>query len=762
MKKNFLYTGIIFAFMALFFGCKEKDEFSVAEFSVAGLKINTGYDNTPKLFKTLPDGEEIGNLEAETEYTIVKADATGETLHIRNEDKSVDGWVYTNEVTVDKEVFLRYLKPLLEGNKTAFNLAHSVDENALTFEEKMEALQFIIDFIGKDKFKDFHFPCENGDAIAMAFRYTSPSWDTELSDHTTNQIHLLADCANITFLDWYYAYASSLYQSFLKDSQGLTCEMRAIKAQNYDALQYYFEKGFLEYYYKHKFNTFDSMKVAELIATDKDDEGHDLNYYLSECTDENIKKFVTTMRFSIPDIFNNASNIIENKKNDTIFNLINLLYAPLPYTAYNNQDEKFAYVYLEDDNWEKDYEANLNLRSEAGTDSKVVGKLPFGTKVDILDVSSEKSEVGEIKDYWYKVSANGIEGWCFGSFLVVPVNYEDLDNYQTAISEYEDEMLSERLTQNRREFKWLYQYNFEKRCYYTVMKEAKVYTDSENFFTVKPFEEVMVLQKIKTEDQDYFYDYGDLDSNFPCDFYNRYNYYLVLVDDKVGIIGGSALAHCKMYVDIEAFSGSEPDFDIYYTYLVDEDYYSYGVTRLYADLYEANPESHTIRKLKYGKLRGMELTLSPVDWDRIENMETLSVDITSYREFTTNYTSLETNKKELRSYYSIVFNVSAFHDDWATEKYIVFTVNKKYGIAYEGASFAKGYSNDYNSSQGVYGYFTSEEGQMPEVTFGYYGSYKDYDDESYVYHRFVNGVMDPDDFFFTFGEEESCPYLPEW
>ena len=133
MKKNFLYTGIIFAFMTLFFGCKEK-----AEFSVAGCKINTGYDNTPVFYKSLPDGEELGHLEAETEYTIVNTDDTGKTIHIRNEDKTVDGWIYADWVILDKEVFLRCLKPLLEGNKAAFNLAKCTNPNDLTFNEKMD------------------------------------------------------------------------------------------------------------------------------------------------------------------------------------------------------------------------------------------------------------------------------------------------------------------------------------------------------------------------------------------------------------------------------------------------------------------------------------------------------------------------------------------------------------------------------------------------------------------------------------------------
>ena len=753
MKKNILFAGLILVFMAVFTSCGKKEVFSVKD-----CIARTIYNDHPSLYNKLPDGEEIGQLEAASEYIIVETDSMGENLHVRNADKTVDGWIYTNKVVLDKEVYSRCLKALLDGYVSAYNLVDQTSPYDLTFEEKMQSLQFIIDYYGKERFKKLNIQDEKDKILKLAFRNILPESD-EIQDHKTNQIHLLADYAGKELLEWAQYRMRELYNDCIKDSQGLTCEMRAVKAENFDAIEYYYQNNILETYYAKKFNTENENELSELIVNEKDDEGHDLKYYIDECKDETIKNYLTKLRLNIPEICKKGFAAVEESKDDTRFKLIHLLYAPVPYSTYKNmnlENADSAFVYMEDGNWHKEYTSNLNLRNVPGTDSDIVGKLPFGAKVKVLQKSEEPDAIDEIEDYWYKVSADGMEGWCFGGFLVMPVKYEDLQKYSFIAARLDDSTLYDRLIQKKRDVKWLYQYEFENKHEYTAIKEAPVYLYQDTFVKVQPFDKVEVIQKIVSDDQDYLWDYGDIDSNFPKEYYNRYNYYLVKIwGDVVGVLGGSALAHDKMDVKLEALSEEEPEYDFYFTYLQDKDHWNDSIMCIYADLYEANEKDYKIRKLEYGGMDGLAFNETTLDLGYQKYKELPALTITSYTTF---------NTAEGRSYYSVIINVPDYSDDWTNVMYHIFTVDKKTAMAFNGTKWPgrKSY-NLSNTFADSYGKFTSEPGKLPEVIFGQYGYYDDYDGgEPYQYHRITRNYLNPEDFYFESEQEEELPYLPEW
>ncbi len=60
----------------------------------------------------------------------------------------------------------------------------------------------------------------------------------------------------------------------------------------------------------------------------------------------------------------------------------------------------------------------VNVRQYASTDDEVVGKLGYGTPVNVI---------GYISSGWYKISCGGIEGWIHENYIITkPQMYEEL------------------------------------------------------------------------------------------------------------------------------------------------------------------------------------------------------------------------------------------------------------------------------------------------------------------------------------------------
>jgi hypothetical protein len=61
---------------------------------------------------------------------------------------------------------------------------------------------------------------------------------------------------------------------------------------------------------------------------------------------------------------------------------------------------------------------NVNMRNSPGVDGKLVGKIAKEEILLQLEKSMDTSQVGDVRDYWYRVaSLKGPRGWIFGKFL---------------------------------------------------------------------------------------------------------------------------------------------------------------------------------------------------------------------------------------------------------------------------------------------------------------------------------------------------------
>jgi hypothetical protein len=61
---------------------------------------------------------------------------------------------------------------------------------------------------------------------------------------------------------------------------------------------------------------------------------------------------------------------------------------------------------------------DVNLRNSAGTEGGIVGKVKKGEILIQLEKSMDTSQVGDVRDYWYRMAnLNGLTGWIFGKFI---------------------------------------------------------------------------------------------------------------------------------------------------------------------------------------------------------------------------------------------------------------------------------------------------------------------------------------------------------
>lgn len=75
---------------------------------------------------------------------------------------------------------------------------------------------------------------------------------------------------------------------------------------------------------------------------------------------------------------------------------------------------------------------NVNLRSSPGVEGQLVGKIARDEILIQLEKSMDTTQVGDTRDYWYRVaSLRGPRGWIFGKFMV-PV---DLSKYPDAAAD---------------------------------------------------------------------------------------------------------------------------------------------------------------------------------------------------------------------------------------------------------------------------------------------------------------------------------------
>ncbi|MDP6907861.1 MAG: SH3 domain-containing protein [Flavobacteriales bacterium] len=59
----------------------------------------------------------------------------------------------------------------------------------------------------------------------------------------------------------------------------------------------------------------------------------------------------------------------------------------------------------------------LNMRSKPETNARIITKVPFGKRVEVMEKTKAALQLGWIKDHWYRVQFRGREGYIFGGYL---------------------------------------------------------------------------------------------------------------------------------------------------------------------------------------------------------------------------------------------------------------------------------------------------------------------------------------------------------
>ena len=626
-------------------GCKEKGsavKSGKKEFSVTGCKVDLDSYFVVDLYKTKDCAEKIMELDKNMHLTIAEVSEFGEELRVVNSDKSINGWVHTSAVLLDKEVLFRCLKSLLKGNKAAACLIENVSRKEITVEESLENLKLIIDFLGPEKFKKLNPENKEDKPVFIALDKLLNNF--ERKDHCTNQIHLLADYAGEELLKWSRNALWENYAYCCVDSEGLTCNMRAIKNGNLDAVRYYYFNKVPDTYFINQSKTYDEQDVLQKILNKADDNGKSLIWYIHNCSDESLKKFLE---------------------------------------IYEIDAEKLAESY-----------------------------------VGILTKKFQNSE-----------------------------------------------SLNEALINCEREFEWLNQEDFEKKRYYTVVKNAKVIGNENNSFMVKPFDKVEILAAVPAGDNDYLYDYGDQSADFPKKYYNRYNYYLIRTEDcKIGVVGGSAIAHAKMDYTSSAQSFSlTNDFDLYYSlfYETSPELYENG-KYYYADLYKTYGSE--LKRLETGVSHGIAFIPEPLYAGLAYEPPVLKfLDYVNFEaEVTVDY---ENDIKGKGDFCSIVITRPIANDEWYNLEYLYYTIYENNGFAFKGLSMEEresSYKDDWNLyTSHSYTGFKYEKGDLPEIIYGHFGDVTDMEGRSHS-HKVRYFKLDIESYEFEQTNEEDLPYLPEW
>jgi len=95
-------------------------------------------------------------------------------------------------------------------------------------------------------------------------------------------------------------------------------------------------------------------------------------------------------------------------------------------TGCEQKEESFEDIELppaplvsESENWAVIESSYLRLRERPEAESRLVTTLWRGYVLEVISRSPEKVIMDDEEDFWYQVNYDGLQGWVFGSYLVV-------------------------------------------------------------------------------------------------------------------------------------------------------------------------------------------------------------------------------------------------------------------------------------------------------------------------------------------------------
>jgi hypothetical protein len=77
---------------------------------------------------------------------------------------------------------------------------------------------------------------------------------------------------------------------------------------------------------------------------------------------------------------------------------------------------------------------SLNIRETASTNSKIIGKLSYGSTVNFIEKSNKRETINNLSNNWYKIRYNSTSGWVFGAYLCNKSTFDLLGSYKWTYS----------------------------------------------------------------------------------------------------------------------------------------------------------------------------------------------------------------------------------------------------------------------------------------------------------------------------------------
>lgn len=570
----------------------------------------------------------------------------------------------------------------------------------------------------------------------------------------TTPFHLMAEKFGYALSSYFFTYYSQLIN--IQDENGKTPLMRAIEAENYEACKVLY-------------------KNQPSIAL-KDKSGKNFFDYSKECKNENIKNLFSIYAFDLDSLKLSILQVLSELAFSESFKLIGLNTFDVPYTIYERAASKniqikasskddfitelavqelqlsssdsgsdntgkntepksdgnyqisapknTAFVFDSYDDGTPDVDTRLKLREKPSADSKEKGVLTYGTKVTILEKSEKTDVIGNITDFWYKVNADGITGWCFGGFLAVPVVKD----------------------RHSDDFKNFTQVDFKKGSMSKVVLDCKITGLDNKTYDVKAMEEVEILETYKNDrGENQFVSYGDFYYGGPKQSYTKYPYYLVRNSkNEIGIISGANLSHEQIYEqDI-----SDSDATWFISYKKNRN----GYVSYYADIYEYNIQTKKARKYQAVKPddNAFALTDFCLGYELKESEGYPLVSVSYYIPFNHKqeiYFGEDAGKKVNLKLHTLCISTNCYDEssDGDGTNYFVYTITDDYAVESHRDYTCSWSSN--NSSSFSVGYFMlyQEDDGIKIKKFNSY-RYSDYDGTvegtDYEYYKWNDYVFD--------------------
>lgn len=539
----------------------------------------------PEYSRMFSNGWKETDFMIETAYpsegTVIDQDNRGLKVKFNYNGSEKTGW-FPYEYLIYSPSILKYIaEDLAKRKEYAIEISSSIDTSLATLTQQ-DAAEYLIRYINAADKSALDVSSAHYQFLVNFLRYIIYSSEEPVNGKNS-PYHVLAALGNADLVINY-----RIDNLTVTDENGNTPLMCAILAENYETVKaIYFEQK------QFGFKNNDGKSESDLAEESKN---------------PRIKSLLAPLKINVQELITENEPFLKNLQEKEKFKALHILGYPVPITIWhraqktgkqiygeqyadflielsvaeheklleeNESEEEIkltdtAFVYAEE-NFTPDTKMTLKLRAEPGITGTETGRLSYGTQVTILEVSENPDTVNDTKDFWYKVRADGKEGWCFGEFLIHP-------EFSTHVGYL--------LNDHEKEF-WYTQETLKKRTKAIAIDSVQLTTFDGKAVSIGEFAEVEILACLT--DSDDYYAYEDLSEREHHDSYNRWPLYIVNAKGCIGILSGEKLvAH-----NIHTYRS-----DYYYSAKTCKGEY-------FLDLYKYEPEKNKFRKFIFARPEGI-------------------------------------------------------------------------------------------------------------------------------------------------------------